>query len=121
MLFRTVTLVFISGIVLMAIYSTLEGCKPTHKVQNDLLDELLYANRDSNDRHQLRVKLNNVWSLKLSLEGFYILHLIINWKQTQISYNIRKVELYLVIPLTIVIDLSCLQTMLMIKYLENKA
>ena len=28
MLFRTVTLVFQSGTVLMAIYSTLEGCKP---------------------------------------------------------------------------------------------
>ena len=28
MLFRTVTLVFLSGTVLMAIYSTLEGCKP---------------------------------------------------------------------------------------------
>ena len=27
----------------MAIYSTLEGCKPKPKVQTDVLDELLYA------------------------------------------------------------------------------
>ena len=40
MLFRTVTLVFQSGTVLMAIYSTL---KTKTKLQTDVLDELLYA------------------------------------------------------------------------------
>ena len=42
-LFRTVILVVQSGTVLLAIYSTLEGCKPKTKVQTDVLDELLYA------------------------------------------------------------------------------
>ena len=43
MLFMTVTRVFQSGAVLMAIYSTLEGCKPKLRCRLICLIELLYA------------------------------------------------------------------------------
>ena len=43
MLFRRVALVYQSDNVLIAIYSTLKGCKPKTKVQTGVLDKLLYT------------------------------------------------------------------------------
>ena len=65
MLFRTVTLVFQTGTVLMAIYSTLECCKPIKiKLRSFKGSELIYEKGDgpyhSFDFNYLLIKISSV-------------------------------------------------------------